>query len=73
MPKSHAKIRDKMDDSYVKVSTDWAAYKRDVAAEEFKDTEHNDDWYTEFTEKYYELCERFITELLDCIRLYKCT
>ena len=58
MPKSHAKIRDKMDDSYVKVSTDWAAYKRDVASEEFKDTEHNDDWYAEFTEKYYELCEK---------------
>ena len=67
MPKTHPKVREKLDSCYVGLCTDWIAYKRDtgLSDSEFNAMEgdspvieHNDTWYNKLQEDYYDLCEK---------------
>ena len=69
MPKSHKTIREKLDNSFVNVCTDWVAYKRDsgLSDEDFNKIdetseaaviEHNDAWLEAFKEEHYTICEK---------------
>ena len=69
MPKSHKNIRERLDNSFVNVCTDWVAYKRDTGLNEddfnkIDDTsdvaviEHNDAWFEAFKDEFYTICEK---------------
>ena len=69
LTKSHPKIREKLDTSFLNLSTDWCAYKRETGLSnkdfnkvdettEAAAIEHNDAWFKSLQEEYYDLCER---------------
>ena len=67
MPKTHPKVREKLDSCYVGLCTDWIAYKRDIGLSDTEFNamegdvpviEHNDSWYNKLQEDYYDLCEK---------------
>ena len=69
MPRSHKAIREKLDNSFVNVCTDWVAYKRDTgltdedfnkidATSQVAVIEHNDTWFEAFKDEYYCICEK---------------
>ena len=69
MPKSHKNIRERLDNSFVNVCTDWVAYKRDTGLNEndfnkIDDTsdvaviEHNYAWFEAFKDEFYTICEK---------------
>ena len=69
LTKSHSKLRDKLDDSYINLGCDWQAYKEDtgLSEEDFnkidEDTgqpvnKHNDSWFEVLKEEYIVLCDK---------------
>ena len=66
---SHKNIRERLDNSFVNVCTDWVAYKRDTGLngddfnkiDETSDVaviEHNDAWFEAFKDEFYTICEK---------------
>ena len=69
LTKSHAKFRERLDDSYITLCCDWQAYKEDTGLndEDFNKVDdtsgedvikHNDAWFSEVQENYIVLCDK---------------
>ena len=77
--KSHPKLREKLDDSYIALYTDWHAYKDDLSLEDevFNKVDddtgiaailHNDEWFSKLTEQYYNIFDNPATRY-GCVQL----
>ena len=69
LKKAHPKLRDKLDECFISLYSDWHAYKEDLGLpdEDFNKVEdesskptihHNDEWFTNLQEEYYALCDK---------------
>ena len=67
--KSHPKLREKLDEFFITLYSDWKFYSSDLnmSNEDFNkvggDTgqpviEHNDEWWSNMQQKYYDLCDK---------------
>ena len=66
---SHEGLRKKLDESYINLYSDWKFYKDDTGLNEADfnkvnsdtnkpDIIHNDQWFQDLQEKYFNLCDK---------------
>ena len=69
LKKAHPKLRDKLDECFISLYSDWHSYKDDLSLcdedfnkldEEFSNLaiQHNDAWFSNLQEEYYALCDK---------------
>lgn len=69
LKKAHPKLRDKLDECFISLYSDWHSYKDDLSLsdedfnkvdEETKNPtiQHNDEWFGNLQEEYYALCDK---------------